>query len=357
MIGAVVAFLLTLLIVIGFHEAGHAAAARLFGIKIEKISIGFGRTLYSYQSASGIKWIYKIWPLGGSVQLLNSRIHPILKTQSSQSFDGQSISKRFFVLVAGSLVNLIMAFCFFTTVNLIGYQRTIPIIQTILPLSAAEKAHLKPADRLLEVDKTRVHSWQEVATELIIQMGRINVEIKVQSPNENPRTVLLNLSELHFSRQLNLFKAIGIDLQSQRQTYETVQSDSLQASLKCALFKILHYFYFFIMLLVKMITGIIPFSVLLGPLGFFSLSIQSFWQGVSVYLNFIGLASLAVGFVNLFPVPGLDGGSMLYLLIEKLRKEPISVATEILMYQLAKIWMFFLLVQLLINDLKFFTHL
>jgi regulator of sigma E protease len=80
-------------------------------------------------------------------------------------------------------------------------------------------------------------------------------------------------------------------------------------------------------------------------------SIQSFMQGISVFLSFLAMLSIAVGIVNWLPIPGLDGGSMVYTLIEKLRGEPISVAMELLLHRLVQIVFFILIVQLVLNDI------
>ncbi len=81
----------------------------------------------------------------------------------------------------------------------------------------------------------------------------------------------------------------------------------------------------------------IPFAVLLGPIGLLAASAGSFMQGLAVFLYFIASLSLAVGLVNLFPIPGLDGGSIIYALVEKIRGKPVPIAWELLLHRLAMI--------------------
>lgn len=106
------------------------------------------------------------------------------------------------------------------------------------------------------------------------------------------------------------------------------------------------------MILKQLLTGVIPFSVLLGPLGIFAASVASFTQGVAVFLFFIATLSFAVAVINLFPIPGLDGGSIVYALIEKVRGKAVSVPMELLLHRLVFIIFCVLLVHLLMNDLQ-----
>jgi regulator of sigma E protease len=108
---------------------------------------------------------------------------------------------------------------------------------------------------------------------------------------------------------------------------------------------------FFLVMMKQLVLGHIPFIALLGPVGLFAEIIQSFHQGLVVFAFFIAQLSLAVGLVNLLPIPGLDGGSIAYAMLEKIRKKPISIALEVLLYRLALIVACVALVQLVMNDL------
>lgn len=106
------------------------------------------------------------------------------------------------------------------------------------------------------------------------------------------------------------------------------------------------------MVLKQLFSGLIPFSALLGPIGIFAASVASLTQGVVVFMFFIATLSLAVAVINLFPIPGLDGGSIVYALIEKIRGKPVSVAMELLLHRLVFIVFCVVLVHLLMNDLQ-----
>ena len=135
-----------------------------------------------------------------------------------------------------------------------------------------------------------------------------------------------------------------------------IRASSLFEAFNQANKAIAHYLYFFIMILKQLFSGVIPFAILLGPLGVFAASVVSLTQGMAVFFYFIASLSLAVALVNLFPIPGLDGGSILYALIEKVRGKPISVAMEVLLHRLMVIIFCLILFQLLMNDLTRVVH-
>src|SRR5438132_1294650 len=99
MILALFAIVLTLILVVGFHEAGHAMAAKLFKVKIRRISIGFGKAIFTWKDRAGREWIWALWPLGGYVHLLNSRIEAIPESDFGLCFDKKPIWQRCIILI------------------------------------------------------------------------------------------------------------------------------------------------------------------------------------------------------------------------------------------------------------------
>src|SRR3990167_3274013 len=117
---AIISFILTTTLVIGIHELAHAYMARLFAIRVTRISLGFGKALLSYQGKD-CSYVISRWPIGGYVKLLNTRIEKVPKQDLPFAFDKRPLSQKFLVLIAGSLINIIAAFIFFTIYFLIGH--------------------------------------------------------------------------------------------------------------------------------------------------------------------------------------------------------------------------------------------
>lgn len=354
MVVAILAIILTLVLVIGIHEAGHAAAARLFNIKIKRVAIGFGKPLLQWQSRSGCEWVLGMWFLGGYVQLRNTRISPVAPEEYNTCFDKKPIWQRIVVLLAGAGANVVTAWLAFTLVFTLGIEYRIPQIQTVTPNSLAANAGIMPQDQWVSIAGHPTGSWEDVGQQLIIVWGKQDIPIAVKNSNGQIKETSLDLSKIQFSTQSNsLLTSIGISPDKSAAKHR-VQSSSFFVAIIAAFTKMIDLVLTLLLILKQVLIGTIPISVLLGPIGLLATSVASLTQGIVVFSYFIGTLSVAVALLNLFPIPGLDGGSIIYALIEKVRGEPVSVALEILIYRLMLVVLFLLLVQLVKNDLAHF---
>jgi regulator of sigma E protease len=355
MIMAVLAIILTLVLVVGIHEAGHALVARIFTVKIKRISIGFGKLLIQWQSKRGCEWVWGMWPLGGYVHLANTRINPNESSEFHHCFDKKPIWMRILILLAGACANFITAWIAFILVFYIGLSYIKPQIQSVVPQSIAAKAGILPGDQFIAIAGRNTPSWEEVGREFIILWGSKDIKITLaESSSKKLKEVTLDLSQVHFTgKDRSLLAGLGLnpDLEALK---GKKSSSSLMNAISQANQTISHLVYFYLMILKQLFSGVIPFSILLGPLGLFSASIASLTQGFVVFLYFIANLSVAVGLINLFPIPGLDGGSIVYALVEKVRGKPVSIALEVLIYRFMLIGAGLLLVHLLMNDLTHF---
>ncbi|KTD66107.1 M50 family metallopeptidase [Legionella spiritensis] len=352
MITGVLAIVITLVLVIGLHEAGHALAAVLFRVKIQRISIGFGRPLLKWQGQKGPEWVWALWPLGGYVQLLNSRIQPVSEASFPDCFDKKPIWVRCVILLAGALANVLLAWMAFTVLFMVGYKQTPPIVANVIPGSLMASAGIQAGDRVAAVNGRRTHSWQSVGMALIREFGQPGVHITVLRAQDARHEVTVDLSNWKYPRgKGSLLALMGLEVQSPSIRPQWVAGVALHKAAWLAIIKIGDQLFQYIIILKQLVTGMIPFSLLLGPVGLFGATWSSFVHGLSVFMYFIASLSLAVGLVNLFPFPGLDGGLLVYALVEKVRGKPISVALEVLLHQLAVIVFCLLFVQLILNDL------
>lgn len=352
MVMALLAIILTLVLVIGIHELGHALAARVFNVRISSISIGFGKPLLQWKTASGCDWSWRMWPLGGYVQLLNTRIEPVDQNALPFCFDKKPVWQRIIILCAGVLTNLITAWLAFVLVFYIGVDNRIPKIQFVEPNSIAAQAGMESGDQVVSIEGYPIVTWHDVGMQLIIHWGDAQVPVQVTKGNAKPRNIVLDLSQVKFNQKMgNLLASLGLqpDLKAKK---SVLRFPTPGAAIHQTNKTILHFLYFFMMIFKQLFSGSIPFSMLLGPLGIFAASVMSLTQGLAVFLFFIASLSLAVALVNLFPLPGLDGGHIILTLIEKIRGKPVSIALEVLMHRLMVIVFCLLLVQLLVNDLQ-----
>jgi regulator of sigma E protease len=349
---AIIAIILTLILVVGIHEGGHALVAHFFKVRIKKISIGFGKPLLRWQTQSGCEWVWALFPLGGYVQLENTRISPVDPKEYSGCFDKKPIWQRILILLAGAAANLISAWLAFIIVYSIGLSYHVPEIQTVEPQSTAAQAGMLPGDRFVSIGGYPTPTWSDVGMRLVILWGKKDIPVTVAHADGKEGQATLDLNKVKFhGKKLSLLAQLGINPNLSAVKSE-LQASSIWDAIHQANQAIGTMVYFFLMVLKQLFTGVIPFSVLLGPLGIFAASVASLMQGVVVFMFFIASLSLAVALINLFPIPGLDGGSIVYAIIEKIRGKPVSVAMELLLHRLAFIIFCVVLIHLLMNDLQ-----
>jgi regulator of sigma E protease len=353
MLLAIIAIILTLILVVGIHEGGHALAARYFQVKIKKISIGFGKPLLRWQTESGCEWVWAMWPLGGYVQLENSRITPVEPSEYPGCFDKKPIWQRILILFAGAMANIITAWLVLVLVYTIGLNYTLPQISTVLPNSIAAQTGIAAGDEFVAIGDHKTPTWNDVGMQLVILWGKKEVPVTLSyDQGKSFKNVTLDLSQVKFrGLKSNLLTQLGIE-SNLTAPHSKIQFSSLGETIHYTNQVIGNILYFFLMIFKQLFSGVIPFSMLLGPLSVFAASVASLTQGVVVFMFFIAMLSLAVAFVNLFPIPGLDGGSIVYAVIEKVRGKSVSVAMELLLHRLVFIVFCVVLVHLLMNDLQ-----
>ena len=354
---AIVAIIISLILVVGIHEAGHALVAHCFGIKIQKISIGFGRTLLQWQGQNGCQWVWALWPLGGYVQLFNTRIIPVPARDYAYCFDKKPVWIRCSVLLAGAVANIIVAWFALTLMFMIGYKQLVPVVARIIPTSIAAQSGLQVDDKVLQVAGKQVMSWREVNMQLIKVLGKPAIHLIVLRKGHEKRITLNNLDEQFKGKRQALLVALGVKPHVSALYIQTINGESIGKSGEKAGRLLIDLLSFLVIVVKQIMTGVIPVSVLLGPLGLFTVMVGSLLQGVSVFLFFIANLSLSVALINLFPLPTLDGGSIIYALIEGVRGRPIAISVEILLHRLIFIAFWILLVQLLVNDLQQYIYM
>lgn len=354
---AIIAIIISLILVVGIHEAGHALVAYCFRIKIQKISIGFGRSLFQWQGQTGCQWVWALWPLGGYVQLLNTRISPVPATDYAYCFDKKPVWIRCLVLLAGALANILVAWLALTLMFMLGYKQLVPVVARVTPTSVAARSGLQPGDRIIRIEGTQVGSWREVNMQLIEVLGKPTINLVILRTGHEKRITLDSLGGQFKGKRQALLTVLGLKPHVSALYTQTVKGESIaEASVKASGL-IIDLLSFLAIVVKQIVTGVIPISVLLGPFGLFTAMAGSLLQGVSVFLFFIANLSLSVALINLFPIPTLDGGSIIYALIEQVRGRPIAISVEILLHRLIFIAFWILLVQLLVNDLQQTIHL
>lgn len=163
----------TLIVLIGFHEYGHFWIARLVGIKVLRFSIGFGKPLWRYCDKLGTEYVISAIPLGGYVKMLDEREAPVAEVDLPFAFNRQSITKRILVIAAGPVFNLLLAFGLFWISYTMGVMQVIPKIGQITPNSVAAYAGMHAGEQIITIDGHAVSGWPEITLRIIQRLGTL----------------------------------------------------------------------------------------------------------------------------------------------------------------------------------------
>ncbi len=358
--------IITLLLIIGFHEYGHFIAARLLGIKILRFSIGFGKPLWRRYDKKGTEYVIAAIPLGGYVKMLDSTEENIGQEDLPLAFNHQPFYKKFLVVIAGPLANLILAIVLYWLLFMMGFTSIAPVVGKVTPHSIAANAGFKPYDEILSVDHKPTSNWMRVLVRILSRTGDTDtMQITVKSlNNQTKQTYQLNLAEWHMDNlKPDPLTSLGL------QPYAPLSPESQwpknflrhnQYGPIDALFQAWQHTYDFLYLnfniIGKLITGKISLQSLGGPLSIFESAGAALNHGMVSFLSFLAFLSISVGIINVFPIPGLDGGHLLFQIIEAIWRRPIPPRVVALSYRLGLIVLVLLIFQAMVNDvLRLFT--
>jgi regulator of sigma E protease len=352
MIITILAAIFAIFFVILLHELGHFFVARWCGVKVLKFSIGFGKALWSYQAKSGTQYVIAMLPLGGYVKMLDDQEEPIPPAEREFSFPYKPLWKRMAIVIAGPLTNFLLAIVMFAAVFMVGVQQLKPVIDKVAANSIAAQAGIEPGAEIISIDNKKVSGWGQIVTHFINHIGSKD-NMKMLIRNREGLTAEKNLSLQNW--QVDLSKedpllSVGITPSLSANIMQTKRYNILSAWWP-AFKQTTGLFVLNAVVLAKMIMGKISLRALSGPISIFQVAGKTSQIGITAYLGFIGFLSVTLSFVNILPIPALDGGHLLFQVIEGIMGRPVSKKTQIVGLQIGVFLLLLLIVQATYNDL------
>ena len=343
----ILSFIFVLGILVFVHEFGHFIVARLCGIRVEKFSLGFPPKLIS-KKVGHTEYILSWIPLGGYVKLAGE--NPEESTGANPwEFLAQPVWKRSLVIVAGPVMNFLLAIVFFWGILFVSGQHTPNLESTVIgqltPGGPAEKAGLKPGDKILSVNGIQVTNFDQMA-EIIYQQVEKPVLIQWERNGQILQKEIKTFKEKVYdeSGQSRLIGKIGIGPVTTHRSLNIFQSFvrgvDVTIGLCGQIFTVLY----------GLITGALSVKTLGGPIFIAQAAGQTAQQGFSSLLFFTALLSVNLALLNLFPIPALDGGHLLLLVVEGIIRRPISVKVRAIITQLGFGLLLLLIVFVTYND-------
>ncbi len=415
-LGSIWWMIVSLGLLVTFHEFGHYWVARRNGVKVLRFSVGFGKALWSRRGRDGTEYVIAALPLGGYVKMLDEREGEVPPDQLAQAFNRQSVWRRIAIVAAGPLANLLLCVALLWTMFVVGRPDFAPVIGHVEGIAA--ESGLQRGDTLLAVGGRNTPTWSEASLALLTAaIDRGDVTIRVQDPNGNEATRNLRLSALpedydqrraiqllglaprhlllpavvgrvqpdmpawgvlaegdqitaidgspvqSFDEIGPLVRSLGdrgetgmVEVQrdgerlalelvpvrhsidggdpywaigiapapAQMPDYDALLRHGPVAAVPAALRETGKLASDSFAMIRRMLTGRASVENLSGPITIARYANASAGLGLAWFLNFLALLSLSLAIINLLPIPILDGGHLLYYLIELVKGSPLS---------------------------------
>ncbi len=337
----VLPFIAVLSILVFVHESGHYIVARLCGVKVEKFSIGFGKEIFGWTNKAGTRWKISWLPFGGYVQMFgdtdpasaghtDEKKTPLTADERKVAFYSQSIGKRSLIVAAGPAVNFIFAIFILTGLyTFVGQPYTPPVVGKLIVGSPAEKAGIKPDDKILYLNDTKITRFQDMVQFVSVNLDKPVTVKLVHSAGKGKwsgKVVVLHVTPalIHDKDrfgfesergQLGIYAppkgsamikhTFGSAFIAANEDVWDITAGTLQA-------------------IGQMIEGTRSTSELGGILRIGAYAGDFAQQGLVSLISFAAFLSVNLGLINILPVPMLDGGHLAFYAMEKARGKPPS---------------------------------
>lgn len=327
--------------IVFIHELGHFLLAKWNGIRVDEFSIGMGPRLWSKVKGE-TRYSLKLLPIGGSCMMGEDDADD----QSEGSFNSKSVWARMAVVAAGAIFNFILAFIFAVIlVGYCGYDK--PVISGVVPGYAAEGAGMQEGDRIVRINGKKINLWREVSyynmlhpgetLELVFERDGEKHEVTLEPQQDENGNYLMGVMPPGKNEKANVLTAV------QYGAYEvkfwittTIESVS------------------------QLITGRLGADQISGPVGIVNIVDETYEESKSYgivvvvmqMLNIGILLSANLGVMNLLPLPALDGGRLVFLIIEAIRGKRVPPEKEGIVHAIGMILLLALMVFVLFNDIQ-----
>ncbi len=354
-----ISFLIIISIIVFLHEFGHYLAARLCGVKIEAFAIGFGKEILGWTDKTGTRWKICIAPLGGYVKMFGDAseastpdfeaMNKMSEAERKISFQHKKLWQKAIIVSAGPFANFLTAIIIFTTITMTtGLSTTKPIVGEVLENSAAAQAGLQNGDEILSVDGKNVTKFDHISPLIMTNLGEeVTLELKrdgnIMQVRLTPKIIatedglgnkvnrpMIGISSQKItSKDVNIFEAVGVSV---ARTYQMIDL-SLD-------------------FMGQIITGNRSADELKGPIGIADMSGKVAQKDWTTIFFFMALISVNLGFVNILPIPPLDGGHLLFYVIEGLSGRKVAEKAQNYGYKFGFVLIMCLMGFTIFNDIR-----
>ena len=354
------AFLIVIGVLVFVHEMGHYLVGRWCGVKADTFAIGFGKEIVGWTDKRGTRWKICLLPLGGYVQFAGDMDPSGMKSKEwlslpaaerNQTFQSKSLWQRAAIVFAGPAINFIFAILIIIGfVIAYGTSATLPVASQISPNSTAAAIGMKPGDRVISIDGEKIELFEDLRQKIML-LPEKNVEIVYERDGQRIAREGKTGVQILKDRFGNEYRLGLLGMSSSQVEWREVSP--LEAPV-VAVQKTIGIVDQITTTLGQVITGKRSIKELGGPLKIAQVSGEQFKLGLESFILFVALISINLGFINLLPIPMLDGGHLMFYAIEAVRRRPASAKVQEWAFRsgLALVMVFMLVVTF--NDLSSF---
>lgn len=337
---SIISAVLIFCVIVVVHEFGHFIVARKCGIDVQEFAIGMGPVIFKKQGKHTL-FTLRLLPLGGFCSMGEDE-----ESDNENSFRNKSVWRRIAVIAAGAIMNLILGFILSLIIFLVAGRVTTTIIAEIVPGSGCEAAGMAVGDRITKVNGLHIFTANDIIYEL-----------------RNDEDGVLDFVVERDGEKLT-FNGVKFGLTVDEETGERVLNYDFKVYMKnmtaaellpAAANKFMYYSRLILMSLRDLISGKYGLNNLQGPVGIVTVISESAQESgfdIGYLLDIAMLISVNVGIFNLLPLPALDGGRLVFLIIEAIRRKPIKAETEGMVHFAGFALLMLLMIIVTFNDVK-----
>jgi regulator of sigma E protease len=353
----IVSFLVVLTVLVFVHELGHYLVARRNGVRVDVFSIGFGPELFGWNDRAGTRWKVSAIPLGGYVKMYgdadpastpDASVGEMTPDQRAVSFHHKRLGQRAAIVFAGPLANFLFAIVAFAGVySIVGQPFTPPEITSVAADSAAERAGLRAGDRIIRINGVEIERFEQI--QRIVQLSLENpLDLVVRRDGKEISMTAAPTVVEEADRRGNVLRVPrlgvkGVKVEFVRHNpWDAVWRGIAETWVQTA---------GTVQALGQMIAGRRQTDDLGGPLRIMEMSGEVAQGGPAAFIVFMAVLSVNLVLINLFPVPMLDGGHLLFYALEALRGRPLGPRAQEYGFRIGLVLVFSLMIFATWNDL------
>ncbi|MCR5667017.1 MAG: RIP metalloprotease RseP [Eubacterium sp.] len=330
-------------IIIIFHELGHFLFAKLNGIRVNEFSLGLGPTIIGFTKGE-TKYSLKLLPFGGACMMEGEDE----ESDDSRSFNSKKPLQRFSVIFAGPAFNFIMAFIFsLIIIGCIGVDK--PVIGTVMDGYPAQEAGIETGDTIKQLNSTNVYTFRDITLYLLKHSGE-EIRITYERDGEEEQTTIVPVYDEETSRYMIGFYSTNI-----REKVGALQT------IRYSFHEVRYWISYTLHSLFMLVTGEASLNDMSGPVGIIqtigdtyetTVTNSGFYYAILSLLNISVLLSANLGVINLLPLPALDGGRILFIIIEAIRRKRIDPNKEGIVHFIGFMILIVFIVVVMFNDIR-----